>query len=203
MFAKECRKTAQNPWPQAHCIKYILSKNDSGLIHSLQVYKESREDSFRMDSSWAVSGGQGCTREKAGFQSGFSTGCYLRRVTKHFQATGQARAAGTTFHSSSDSWPCAHPNNVHLSDAPPTEVSVEKPKQNHRISRQLTCQDIMFWFVTPLTMKCFSTLLLRVTVPWNLAARLIKLLSPEFAIRELALRVPIKLYSKAVRINTF
>ena len=83
MFAKECRKTAQNPWPQAHCIKYILSKNDSGLIHSLQVYKESREDSFRMDSSWAVSGGQGCTREKAGFQSGFSTGCYLRRVTKH------------------------------------------------------------------------------------------------------------------------
>ena len=62
--------------------KCILSKNDSGLVHSLQVYKEKREDSFRMYSSWAVSGGQGCTREKAGSQSGFGSGWELRRVTK-------------------------------------------------------------------------------------------------------------------------
>lgn len=76
--------------------KCILSKNDSWLVHSLQVYKEKREDSFRMYSSWAVSGGQGCTREKAGFQSGFSTGCELRRVTKHSSSDTQARASGTT-----------------------------------------------------------------------------------------------------------
>lgn len=86
------------------------------------------------------------TSENPRFQSGSTTGCNFRRVTKHSSEQHDRHGLQELFHSNSVVLFRAHTNNIQyvLSNSLLTEFCVRKPKLNHIISRQLTHYDIMF-----------------------------------------------------------